>query len=276
MTLAARNTVLIVGAVLTTLALFVYLAVAYLLLYGPLAGETIAVPETQQWFGFSWSVGRLAALRSLGAAGVLGLVATVGATAAIRLFRRVSSAEIYFMTLFVMTLSIELLRIAQPLVNILDQPPVVGVVVTRLVLFGRLYGALALFAAGIYAAGADYPRIGTVSALIAALVFLIIYFVPVDGARMNATFVHVTGGREGIDLMLAFLSIATLLNYAIAWQRGHRERGGAITLAVTALVVGQQLTVHLPAMLPLVAGLILTVGGVVSFLLVNRSYYLWY
>lgn len=276
MTLAARNTILVIGVILTILALLAFAVAGYALLLGPYADEELSVPRTQSWFGAQWEVGPLGAYRSLAAVGLVGVVSAAGVTVSARLFRRVSSAEIYFMTLFLITLSAELFRIGQPLVEVAELPVYVNVLITRLVLFGRLVGAFSLFAAGIYSAGADYPRIGTVTALLVLLAFLIVYFIPVDSERMNATFVHVTGGREGVDLMLGFLSLGTIANYAIAWWRGHRERGGSIALAIMAVVAGKLLVLHVPALVPLAIGVGLLTAGAASFILVNRSYFLWY
>lgn len=276
MTLAVRNTILVVGVLVTFIALLAYVVAGWALLFGPYADADHAVPTMQSWFGGRWEVGPQGAVYSLAAAGFLGLISAVAVAVSWRLFRRVSSAEIYFMTLFFMSLSAELLRIAQPLAEAAALPGFIGVLVTRVVLFGRLAGALALFAAGVYSAGADYPRIGTVTALLALLSFLVVYFVPVDDARMTASFVHVTGGRTSVDLMLAFLSVGTVVNYAIGWLRGHRERGGSISFAIAGLVAGKLLLLHIPALLPVAVGLLLIASGCLSFVLVNRSYYLWY
>lgn len=276
MTLAARNIVLVIGVVITSLLTLGYLGAGYALLAGPWADASFAIPRVQQWFGVSWEVTRFAALQSLAAAGLMGLLSTATGAVSLRLFRRVSSAEIYFMTLFVMSLSVETIRIGLPVFAVNEVPLFWGVVLTRIVLFGRFAGALALFTAGIYSAGADYPRIGTVTLLLATLSFLIVYFVPVDSERVNATFVHVVGNRESIDFLLAFLSAATIVNYLIGWSRGHREHGGAVAIAVVAVVVGKELVLHVPSLLPLLVGVVLVVAGTVSFVLVNRSYFIWY
>lgn len=276
MTLAARNAIFVTGAIFTFLALLVYAAAGHALLFGAYVDEPFSVGEFQSWFGVRWSVPPLAAYRSLVAAGAVGLIATGGVAVSARLFRRVSSAEIYFMTLFLISLSFELVRIGQPLAEINNLPAATGVLLTRVVLLGRLFGALSLFAAGIYSAGADYPRIGRITMLLVALSVLIVYLVPVDSDQMNATFVHVTGGRQSVDLMLGFLSLATIVNYGIGWWRGHRDRGGAIALTVVGLVVGNQLVIRVVSVLPLSGAVILLAVATSGFVLVNRSYYLWY
>jgi hypothetical protein len=276
MTLAARNTIFVLGMILTFTLLLVYAFTGYALLFGRYSSATVSVGGFQSWFGLRWEVSPADAYRSLAAAGVLGIISSAAVATSARLFRRVSSAEIYFVTLFLISLSVELIRIGQPLVEIYDLPAFVGVGLTRGILFARLVGALALFAAGVYSAGADYPRIGSVTLVLAVLSFLIVYLVPVDGERMYATFVNVTGGREGIDLMLGFLSLGAVVNFGIGWWRGHRERGGTIALAMTGFVIGKELVLHVPSLFALGLGLGLLAVAAAGFVLVNRSYFLWY
>ncbi len=276
MTLATRNVVLIVGVVLIAAALAVYLVGAYALLYGPLSDQSFAVGEHQSWFGAQWPVTPNGAYHSLGAAFVLALIAAVVLAVSARLFRRVSAAEIYFVMLFLLSLAVELFRIGTPLADAAGLSALVGVQLTRVVLFGRLMGALSLFVAGIYLAGADYPRIGSATFLLAAISFLVVYLVPVDSREIRATFLHVIGGREAIDFLIGFLTVGTIANCLIGWSRGHRERGGAIALAISALVTGKELALNLASPVALALGVGLVASGAVAFVLVNRSSYLWY
>ena len=276
MTLAARNTVLIVGLLVSLIVLVAWTVAGWALLFGPLADAEFTVGEMHRWLGMQWAVTRTEVMYSMGAAGVLVFVAVVTLAVSSRLFRRVSSAELYFVMLFLMFLSTELVRIGRPLAETLGMPVFIGVQLTRVILFGRLMGGLSLFVAGIYSAGADYPRIGSATLLLAAISFLVVHLVPVDSHRLNATFVHVTGGGEAIDLMLAFLAAGTIVNCLIGWTRGYRERSGAIAASVIVLVVGKELVLHLPAIVPLAFGLGLVTAGAAAYVLVNRANYLWY
>ena len=276
MTLAVRNSVLIVGVILSLLVLSAYAVGVWTLFVGPLSDAPITIGEHQQWLGMRWRVNPIAAYHSLGAAGIMAVVAITGLLAAIRVFRRVSSAEIYFITLFLVSLALEPVRLARPLAELAGMPLSVGVQLTRVVLFGRLFGGLSLFVAAIYAAGADYPRIGSVTLLLCALCALIVYLVPVDSGRMAASFLHVTGGRDTVDLMLGFLSVGTIVNYAVGWGRGMREQAGALALSVIAMTVGKELVLHVALIFPLALGLALVAGGLAAFVIVNRSRYLWY
>ena len=276
MTLAARNVVLYVGIVVSIILLCGYGVVAYSLLAGDLAGRHVNVPQEQIWFGRILEVSETAVYYSLGSAGVLGILSIVSVLVASRLFRRLSSAEVFFFTVFMMSLSLELLRIGQLPLIATEQPPLYGTLLSRGILFGRLFGYLVLFAAGIYAAGVEYPRVGTLLMFLAVLAFLVVYFVPVDLLLMNATLVHRVGGRESVDAVLGFLSLATIANYAYAWATGRADRGFVLFASVVILVVGRELSFNVPGVVASAVGVALIASGAIGFIATTRSRYLWY
>jgi hypothetical protein len=276
MTLAARNGVLYTGIGLNALLLIAFGLASYGVLIGDWGTPSSGLPQEQIWFGRVLTLPDVAAYYSVGVAGVLGSLAVVYVSIAARIFRRVSSAEVYFFTLFLITLSPELLRVGQLLVTATDQPPLYGALVTRVVLFGRLLGYLVLFAAGVYAAGARHQRIGTLTLLICTLAFLVVYFVPVDLSRLNATLIHRVGGRQSLDAVLVFLSAGTIANYVIAWATGRADRGVLVAGWIVALVVGRELAFNVPTLVASVIGVILIGIGALGFMMTVRTRYLWY
>ena len=276
MTLAVRNVVFIAGGAITLVLLVGFLAGAWALLAGPLADGQTLPPDRLAWKNGGWEIGSPSVIAALVAAGMTGLLVAVSVTASAGIFRRVSSAEVYFWILFLITLSTELLRLGQIILGLAGMPPVLGVVVTRAVLFGRLLGSLSLFVAGLYTAGADYPRIGSVTLGLAAVAFLVVYFVPVDASTIDATLVHRTGGGQGLPMLLGFLGLGAIVNHAIGWLRGGQERGLAVLLSVTALVVGRGLLAHVPSVAAQVTATLLIGACCVTVIAVNRAHYLWY
>ena len=276
MTLAARNGVLYTGIAFTLILLIGFGAVAYWFFTSGVGDSRVDLPSEQIWFGRVLTVPDNSIYYSLGGAGAHGVLAVAGVAIATRLFRRVSSAEVYFFTLFLVMLSLELLRIGQLPLIATEQPPLYGSLLTRAILFGRLLGYLVLFSAGIYAAGAEYPRIGTVTLLLATLTFLVVYFMPVDLLRINATLVHRVGGRQSLDAVFVFLSVGTIANYAIAWGSGRSDRGLLVFGAVAVLVVGRELVFNIPAIVPSIIGVVFVAVGGLGFMMTTRSRYLWY
>ena len=276
MTLAVRNALFLLGIIVGSLLLALFAAGSYVLWTGPLELSRIALPQAEEWLLFDWRVTRPAALASLVATGAAAFIALLGAVVSARLFRRVSSQEIYFITLFLLTLTAEALRLGQLLLEPYSLPNFYGIVATRIVLVSRLLGGLALFSAGIYNAGAEYPRVGTVSLLLLVLSLLIVYLVPVDPQQLTASLVHQTGADVGIDAVLLFLAVGAALNYAIGWMKGYHERGGALFLSAAMLAGAQVLLLNFPAFVTSVLGVTLLFSGCVIFVVVNRNYHLWY
>ncbi len=275
MTLAVRNTVLILGAILSFAALVAFgIAGSSLLADGSDELRSIA-GSFLSWHLLEWSVEPEEAIYSLIAAGLLALISFVALSAAARLFRRVNSAEIYFLAIFLLACCAEMLRIAIPLAQIQGLPIAFPVLVTRAVIFARIVGSLSIFAASIYAAGADYPRIGTISAILVALGFVVTYFMPIDNSRIAASFLFETDRQAQLDLILGFLSIGSIVNFTIGWYRGHRDQSVALVLAAAATVLGREIVIHLASPGMLASGLILVGAGVAGIIFVNRSYYLW-
>ncbi|TVQ23893.1 MAG: hypothetical protein EA382_09150 [Spirochaetaceae bacterium] len=275
MTLAVRNSVFGLGVGVTAVMLAGFAVAGYAFASGYYDPSQLEIPTTQGWLHLTWTVPRSTALASLWGTAAVAVVALAASVVSAALFRRVNSSEIYFMTVFMLALCFELLRVGQPLVGVWNLPPLYGIVLTRVVTFARLTGALSLFAAGVYGAGADNPRTGSISALLAAVSFLIVYLAPVDSAVVFANQLHPVGVRSGVDMMLLFLSIASVANYLIGWLKGYTERGALVLVAVAAVVVGRDLVFFVPAVTSLVIATALIAAGCATLIWIHRSRHLW-
>ena len=275
MTLAVRNSIFGVGIGLTGLMLISFAVAGFALASGVYEPSQLEIPTAQGWLHFTWVVPRSSAYASLWGTAAVAVVALAASVISASLFRRVNSPEIFFTTIFLLALVFELLRVGQPLIGVWNLPPFYGIVLTRVVTFARLAGALSLFAAGVYGAGADNPRVGSISALLAAVSFLIVYLAPVDSAVVFANQLHPVGVRSGVDMMLLFLSIASIVNYLIGWLKGYTERGAFVLVAVAALVVGRDLVFFVPTVASLVAATVLIAGGSATLIWIRRSRHLW-
>lgn len=276
MTLATRNAVLYAFVALALLLLAAYLFVVIFAHQSTESSIADLIPSTQRWFVWTWQVPSQTGMNSLVAAGAVGLLSFLMLLISTRVFYRVTSAEIYFFAVFLFSLAIDSIRVSQVLLTITNQPLQDGVVVTRIVMFGRIVGSLTLFTASLYAVGVDFPRIGTLTLLTAVLAFVIVWFVPVDTLHLTASLVHVTGGKGSIDIVLAVLALLTVVDYVVAAARGHRERGLAVAVSAGALVVGRELVFRPPSPVALYVGGALLLYGCATYVVFNRRNYLWY
>ncbi len=275
MTLAVRNTVIYLGATIAVILLCGFGFVGYQMLVNP---TVPAMPAEWQhiWLAWSWQVRATDVVASLVATGAFGIVVSIGLIGASRIFRRVSSAEVYFFALFLTGLALEQLRVVQLYLLQLNLPAVYGTLLTRLVTVARIGGGLSFFTASLYAVGVDYPRIGSITLAIGLLAFLFVYFIPVDTVVVDATLLHPIAGQSSLDLAFLIVGVLSIFNYVLAGARGHRERGLLMTLAAISMVVAQEIAWSVPSLPWLVAGVALLAYGVLTFTLVTRAHFLWY
>ncbi len=276
MTLAVRNTVFLAGIIVGTALLVVFSIAGYTLLFGPYQEMSLTLPTVHGLAFLSWELSEQAVVGSLVAVGVTSLLSLAAAGVSARIFRRLSSPEVYFVTLFLMTLPVETLRIAHLYFQVVEVPPFYGILVTRIVILARLMGGLALFTSGVYNAGADYPRVGTVSVLLFLMALVVVYLIPVDFERVLPTMLNATGFHGAIWALILFLSSGAIANYAIGWRRGYAEHGGAVFFSILSLAVGWVALTSLPGLVTGGVATALVPTGAAIFIATNRSYYLWY
>jgi hypothetical protein len=275
MTLAIRNTVIHIGVVIAVILLCAFGFVGYQMLTSP---NPPLMPSQWQhtWLVWSWEVRGADVVFSLVVTGALGVIAALALIGAARVFRRVSSAEVYFFALFLIALAFEQLRVGQLYLLQLELPAVYGTLLTRLIVAARIGGGFSFFVASLYAVGIEYPRIGSLTIAIGLLAFLFVYFVPVDTVTVNASMLHPIAGQSSLELVLLIVGLLGIANYMIAGVRGHLERGLLVALAATALVVAREIAWFIPSPAWIVASVVLFAYGATTFILVTRAHYLWY
>src|SRR4030042_845856 len=142
-------------------------ALAWLLLFGAgLPAEAPAAPAGANGLAGSgagqppwWTLlARLPSAPAALACGLAGILAVSGLGVVAgplvgRLFRRTSAPELFFLMLFLASLSLEVWRAANLLFHLLPVPAAIASAATRAVLFGRLFGLSCLLAGGLDAAG---------------------------------------------------------------------------------------------------------------------------
>jgi hypothetical protein len=150
-------------------------------------------------------------------------------------FEKTQSPEITFFALFVLSFVFEILRLMVPLRALYDFPMVLLVMGARILLFGRFFGVLSLFASSVYAAGLDFQKHGNIifSSLIITLVVAL--GVPVDGMSWDTSLTMISGYSSVFRLAeIGILSMAVLSFLVGAYTRGTREY---LYIALGALLV---------------------------------------
>lgn len=276
MTLTARNGLLL-GATILSAALLSAPAITVLSL-GSLDPTVVvdSASETMQWLLWSWQPPPAIASLTLAAAFGAGIISFAGSLLFRRLFRRVASPAVFFVALFVLSLSLEQLRFVQYWLVSTGGSLNLGAFVSRVLRFGNLFGSLSLFTASLYAAGVDYSRTGTVALTLALLSFVIVYFMPVDALELMPVLVHRVGVGQSLDILLAALSLLTIANFVYAAATSTRDDRVYLAAAIVAVVIGRTILAYPPGLAMVGLGGLLLVGGLTAYAWLNRLHYLWY
>ena len=192
-----------------------------------------------------------------------------------RLFRRMSSLEIYFFLVFLVTLSFDGLRILNWIFLLRQVTPYFGGMVTRIVYFGYFMGLFCMFTSSIYSGEISYQKAGTLLSVLGTLSLALSYSMPVDITILTPILLYRVGGEEYLLLVRGGLMVLTVLSFArSAFQSRSREEW-AICVAAAVLLVGREITFfHSDTPLGFVGISLLGIG---SFYFSRKSYlkHLW-
>jgi hypothetical protein len=190
-------------------------------------------------------------------------------------FEKTHAPEILFFGLFAFSFIFEAFRLALPLNAAYNFPALFLVMSARLLLFGRFFGVLSFFAAGVYAAGYELQKQGNLvfAMLVATLVLAL--GIPVNVFSWDTSMVMISGYAGVFSLAetgILFLSVVSF--FVAASIRGSREYFFAGLGALLA-VLGRDLLLSADTWITPVPGFIMLCTG--SWFLLSQLHhvYLW-
>ncbi len=139
-------------------------------------------------------------------------------------FEKTQCQEILFFTFFIISFCFEAFRFVVPLNESLELPRVYVIIAGRLMLFGRVFGILSLFASSVYAAGFQTQKQSTIIIITVIIAMIIAIGTPVDALSWDTALNIITG----YSLMLLFAETGvfffSIVSFFVgAYSRGSRE-----------------------------------------------------
>jgi hypothetical protein len=190
-------------------------------------------------------------------------------------FEKTQSVEIRFLGIFLFSFTFEILRILFPLREALQLSGYIPVIAARLLLFGRLYGLFALFAAGLYACGFKLQQEERLIFPIVIIALLFAFRAPLDMFHYYTNICPVMG----FSRMFRVMSAAIVLISAYCFISGAYTRNNSeyyvIALGLIAAASGRYLLFVADTWLALFPGIIILVFGVWLTGKQLRRMYLW-
>jgi len=190
-------------------------------------------------------------------------------------FRKTASAEIFFYAFWVLSVGLEVLRLALAWAIGGGAPIPLQILGAKALVFSRFVGYFSIFLSGLYAVGFRNEKLGTVIALMVAVAFGLAASIPVDTGsftvmlELRPGYANVT---QGLGLVAGLVTIANFLHAArVASEAAYR----AAALGCLLFLLGRHLLVAYWNPYLMGVGLILLATGSALFVRRLHAYYLW-
>lgn len=275
MTLVARNTLLRVGLIIVFTLLLGFVAAGVFVISRGFGPVNEVITDGQSWLGMGWSPGSRQIYWLLGGLLAQGLLSFIALWIMLRMFRKTTAPEMFFFSVFIFTLALDMVKAGQLVILILQYPPVYGAMLTRVIHFGHFFGIFCLLSSSLYLSGLEYQKTGIVLGIAALTALTLAYSLPIDFSRLLPNLMHPAGDQTTIQVVALLLDVIIIVNvlYALA---AVQERAYLVLLAALVLIiVGRELVLYVasPPVYAAAAGSLF--AGVVLFAWRIRKLYLW-
>jgi len=176
-------------------------------------------------------------------------------------FENTQSPEILFFVIFILTFSLEFVRILLPLQKVFPFFSTYIMSASRLLFFGRFFGLFSLFAAAVYASGLNVQKQRVIFLIMAVTSLYFAMNIPFDSLVWDSTFV--LSGSYNTMFSLAgagILIISTITFFIAAYTRGSRNYN-TIGIGVFLAFMGRNILFSSDNWITPIPGLILLVIG---------------
>ncbi len=139
-------------------------------------------------------------------------------------FEKTHCQEILFFTFFVLSFCFESLRFIVPLNTALNLPRIYLIVAGRIIIFGRIFGILSLFASSIYAAGFQVQKQSQVILIMITISMIIAVGMPIDALSWDSGLNIISGYTMMVLLAeVGIFFFAVISFFAAAYTKGTKE-----------------------------------------------------
>jgi hypothetical protein len=190
-------------------------------------------------------------------------------------FEKTQAPEILFITLFVLSLAFETMRLMTPLQKTWIIPSVYLLMAGRALLFGRFFGIFSLFAAGVYAAGLEIQKQSNIILLAAFISLVVSLGIPIDILTWDSSFSMVNGYVSLFRLVETVVLLITMASFFIsAWSKGTPEYL-SVGLGAFLMFTGRGILLSADAWISPIPGFLLLAAGIWLMCTKLHKVYLW-
>lgn len=206
----------------------------------------------------------------------LGLFAFIAALVFRITFNKTLAPEMFFFTIFILTLAFELFRIVHLYLLFTSTPFIYGIIITRLVHFGRFLRIYSVFIAGLFACSITNPKTGVYLGIGILLSVVYAVGIPIDATNMTENLLYTVGISQYIRITFIIIEALSVLNFVLAGVLKNTREYIFMAVSFIIILTGSELLITFPHSLPLFGGgMILLIIGTIFFGKRTHELYLW-
>ncbi|MCL2068110.1 MAG: hypothetical protein FWG99_11695 [Treponema sp.] len=276
MTLSERNAFFKAGIILALLCLImVFIASFYILpAYSSLDTENIRRSDgiLQFFTGRILKNSFYAVHTALSAAVIYSLISII---LIYYFFEKTQAAEILFIALFSISLSLEALRLVVPLNAIFEITSLYRLMASRILLFGRFFGIFSLFTGSICAAGLEMQKPRNVILTVIVVTLVITLGTPIDIHAWNSGLNMIFGYNSLFRLVETTILIITVISFFIAANSNGSKEYVFVGLGTFLALIGRNFLISTDNWAGAIPGILLLSTGTWFICTRLRKIYMW-
>jgi hypothetical protein len=191
------------------------------------------------------------------------------------LFEKTQAPEILFFANFILSLSLEISRMAIPLITYYNTSLTYAVFTGKILLFSRLFGLFSLFLASVYAAGMDMQRYGMLLILNAAICLALASGVPIDSMNWDTALTPRYGFTDMFLLIETTIVGITVLSFFIAIKNKSSKDYIYVSMGILLVLLGRDILLHADTYVELALAVPVLGFGTWMYCKNLHQYYLW-
>ena len=190
-------------------------------------------------------------------------------------FRKTKSPEMFFFSIFLISMSFDSLKALLLLTETLDLPPYYGVLLTRAAYFGRFFGTLAVLISGLFSLGAEYQRMEIYLGVTFLLAFALSASVLVDMTETGTNLLYRIGNKRELGIInFLFLSFG-VFNYVLYAVLNASKDHILIALGLALVIAGREIFFFTLNPMLLIGAVIMLIAGASLFGERIHAVHLW-
>lgn len=260
MTIVLRNYIIFIGLLLS-LAILIFLIISIIFLLN----------ENYQFTSLNSTIN---IFETMGSTYIIVLFSVIFGFILRFFFKKTISIEIFFFTLFIISLAFESLKVIHIFLQMYDMPLFYGILVTRIVFSIRFFGIFCLLSSGLFSTGIQSQKFEFILGISFILAISLASSIPIND-NFLPTLNYEPGNEKIFVASFVLIKIFSVLNFCWAAFKKHSGNYLAIAISIILIIIGRDMIFFLHNPIHSAIGTLIIIPGSIIFANRMHSIYLW-